>query len=222
MKNLSELGPKELEQLIIQNVPLDALMALQDACVSGDQKCITYAMLFDKGHRSSGAGHNRHFFNNETFREALITHGATPLPLCGTRLVVGRLGIFNIARLNVPGHKWVKLKNSKSRQILAQDNALIEQAYVQSDFFYEERPVTKGTIFILSVMDGLDAATGIAKLTQVMIALPAPSMESWLYIKPLTEFLGLYDLLENNAQLDNAVPTLKVQPKKLTGNDQGN
>lgn len=222
MTQLSELGPKELEQLIIQNIPRDALMALQDAYASGDQKCIKNAMLFDKDHRPSGAGHNRHFFTNETFREALVTHGANPTPLCGTRLVVGRLGMFNIARLNVPGHKWVRLKGSKTRQALAQLNTAIEHTYVQKDLFDAQRPVTNGTIFILGVMDGLDVATGIAKLTQVMIALPAPDMQSWLYIKPLTEFLALYDLLENIVQPDKAVPTLKAQPKKQTGNDQRN
>lgn len=222
MPSLSKLGPKELEQLIKQNIPRDAFMALDDAYKSGDRKCITHAPLFSKPHRSSGAGHNRHFFNNETFHEALTVHGAKPTPLSGTKLVIGKLGIFNIARLNVPGHKWVKLKNSKSRKQLAQLNAAIERTYVQPNLFDVDLPVTTGTIFILGVMDGYDADAGISTLTQVMIAMPAPDMESWLYIKPLTKFLTLYDLPENNNQQDGAVPKLKAQPKKQDGNDPGN
>lgn len=222
MPSLSKLGPPELEQLIKENIPRDAFMALDDAYKSGDQKCITHAPLFSQPHRSSGAGQNRHFFMNETFHEALTAQGAKPTPLSGTKLVIGKLGIFNIARLNVPGHKWVRLKSSKTRKQLAQLNIAIERTYVQGDLFDADKPVSAGTIFILGVMDGLDTGTGIAKLTQVMIALPAPDMESWLYIKPLTEFLKLYDLPENNNQQDGAVPTLKAQPKKQTGNDQGN
>lgn len=222
MPSLSKLGPPELEQLIKENIPRDALMALDDAYKSGDKKCITHATLFVQSHRSSGAGQNRHFFLNETFHEALTVHGAKPSPLSGTKLVTGKLGIFNIARLNVPGHKWVNLKGSKTRKQLAQLNTAIERTYVQGDLFDVDRPVSVGTIFVLGVMDGWNADAKIAALTQVMIALPAPDMKSWLYIKPLTEFLKLYDLPENNNQYDGAVPTLKAQPKKQTGNDQGN
>lgn len=222
MTNPPPRDPQELEQLIIQNIPRDALMALDDAYRSGDQKCIQHADLFDKGHRTSGAGHNRHFFMNEAFRDALAAHGASPTPLCGSRLVTGRIGKFNIARLNVPGHKWVRLKTSKTRQILAQVNTEIERTFVQGDMFEGAKPITEGTIFVLGVMDGWNAGTGIAQLTQVMIAIPAPNMESWLYRKPLKELLALYDLPVSVVQPDNAVPTLKAQPKKQTGNDQGN
>lgn len=223
MPSLSKLGPPELEKLIKENIPRDAFMALDDAYKSGDLKCITHApLLFSQPHRPSGAGQIRHFFNNETFHEALSVHGASPTPLSGTRLVVGKLGIFNIARLNVPGHKWVRLKTSKSRKQLAQLNEAIENKYVQPGLFDTDRVVSTGTIFILGVMDGWNAGAKISALTQVMIALPAPNLESWLYIKPLNEFLKLYDLPENNNQQDGAVPTLKAQPKKQTGNDQGN
>lgn len=223
MPSLSKLGPPELEQLIKENISRDVLMALDDAYKAGDKKCITYApKLFEQGHRPSGAGQIRHLFVNESFREALTVHGADPTPLSGTKLVIGKIGIFNIARLNVPSHKWVKLKGSKTRQRLAQLNTAIERTYIQGDLFEPDKPVSAGTIFILGVMDGWNADAKIAVLTQIMIALPAPDMNSWLYRKQLTEFLKLYDLPENNNQQDGAVPTLKAQPKKKTGNDQGN
>lgn len=223
MPSLSKLGTPELEQLIKENIPRDALMALDDAYKAGDKKCITHApKLFEQDHRPSGAGQIRHLFVNESFREALAVHGADPTPLSGTRLVVGKLGIFNIARLNVPSHKWVRLKSSKTRKQLAQLNTAIERTYIQGDLFEAEKPVSAGTIFILGVMDGWNTDAKITALTQVMIALPAPDMESWLYIKPLTEFLKLYDLPETNKPQDGAVPKLKAQPKKQTGHDQGN
>lgn len=220
---LSKLGPQELEKLIKENIPRDALMAFDDAYKAGDKKCIAHApKLFEQGHRPSGAGQIRHLFVNESFHEALAVHGADPTPLSGTKLVVGKIGIFSIARLNVPGHKWVRLKNSKTRRQLAQLNTVIERTYIQDDMFEAEKTVSAGTIFILGVMDGWNADAKITALTQVMVALPAPDMESWLYIKPLTEFLKLYDLPENTNQQDGAVPKLKAQTKKQTGNDQGN
>lgn len=214
-------GKKELEQLMIKNVPRDALMACQDAYHDGDRQGRLHSAVFAAGHKPSAAGHNKHFFINETFHEALQAHGAGPTPLCGTRLVIGRLGVFNIARLNVPGHKWTNLRRSTTRSKLAELNNNIERKYVQDDFFAAPREVADGTIFILGVMDGIDA-NGIAQLTQVLVALPAPDMKSWLYISTMVEFLKLYDQLDSTIQTDNAVPKLKAQPKKQADNDKGN
>lgn len=213
---------KELEQLIVKNVPKDMLMACEDAYRTGDQQGRQHSAAYQSGHRASAAGQSKHFFINETFHEALQAHGATPSPLCGTRLVVGRVGIFNIARLNVPGHKWVNLRRSATRSRLAELNNTIERKYVQGDMFAQQpREVAVGTIFILGVMDGVDA-NGLAQLTQVMVALPATDMKSWLYISSMADFLKLYDQTSANVQPDNAVPKLKVQRKKQSDNDQGN
>jgi len=214
-------GMKELEQLIIKNVPRDALMACQDAYYTGDQQGRMHSATFASGHKASVAGQNKHFFINETFHEALQAHGANPTPLCGTRLVVGRLGIFNIARLNVPGHKWINLKSSATRVRLAQLNDNINRKYVQEDLFAAPREVVVGTIFILGLMDGVDA-NGIAQLTGVIVAMPAPDMKSWLYYSTLTDFIKLYDQIDTTVQRDNAMPKLKARPKKQTGDDQGN
>lgn len=210
---------KGLEKLIVKSIPRDALMAFQDAYNAGDKQGRAHSAVFAQGHKPSAAGHNKHFFINETFREALQAHGASPSPLCGTRLVIGRLGVFNIARLNVPGHKWTNLRRSATRSKLAELNSMIELKYVQGDLFAVPREVADGTIFILGVMDGIDS-NGIAQLTQVMVALPAPDMKSWLYISSMTDFLKLYDQPTSVVQRDNAMPKLKTQPKKQTGNDQ--
>ncbi|MGA9917103.1 MAG: hypothetical protein WBR17_31645 [Paraburkholderia sp.] len=214
-------GIEALEQLIVQNIPRDALMACEDAYHNGDVKGRTQASAFALGHRPSAAGQVKHFYINEAFHEALLAHGADPTPLRGTRLVVGRWGIFHVARLNVPGHQWVNLRRSATRKTLAEVNKSIEQKYVQRDLFDEASEATAGTIFILGVMDGVDA-NGIAQLTQVMLALPAPDLKSWLYMKSVTEFLSLYEQTNTVEQPDNAQPKLKTQPKKQTGNDEGN
>lgn len=221
MATVSGTENKDIEKLIIEHIPRDALMACEDAYYSGDLKGRQYSAIFLSGHKPSAAGQNKHFFINESFHEALQVHGADPTPLRGTRLVVGRFGIFNIARLNVPGHKWVNLRRSATRKRLAELNTLIERKYVQGDLFSSPRDVAQGTIFIVGVMDGADE-NGIAQLTQVLVALPAPNMKSWLYTIAIADFLSLYDQLDAEEQPDNAVPTLKVQPKKQTGNDHRN
>ncbi len=221
MSGQSELGKKELEQLIVKNVPRDALMACEDAYYAGDHQGRQHSAAFAPGHKPSIAGQNKHFFINETFHEALEAHGGDPTPLCGTRLVVGRLGIFNVVRLNVPGHKWINLRRSATRTKLAELNDSIKRKYVQADFFAQPREVAEGTIFILGVMDGIDD-NGIAQLTGVMVALPAPDMKSWLYIKSTDDFIKLYDEIDTSTQPDKAMPILKGKSKKQTDNDQGN
>ncbi len=212
----------ELEQLILQHIPRDAVMAFEDAYFDGDAKGRSRASDFEKGHRPSAAGHTKHFFINESFFDALLAHGAEPSPLRGTKLVVGRLGIFNIARLNVPGHKWVNLKRSATRKKLADLNDTINRKFIQPDLFKEVSDPVIGTIFILGVMDGTDA-NHISQLTEVMLALPAPNMKSWLYIRTIADFVKLYDEVDAIAQVDNAKPILRTTTKKKqTGNEQGN
>lgn len=220
MATTPSAGQKELETLVTQNIPRDALMACEDAYYGGDEKGRMHSAIFSLGHRPSAAGQVKHFHINEAFHEALQAHGGEPSPLRGTHLVIGRFGIFNIARLNVAGHKWVNLRRSATRKKLAELNQIIETKYVQGDFFTGEREVTGGTIFILGVVDGIDA-NGIAQLTEVMVALPAPDMKSWLYISTMADFLKLYDQLDTAGQPDNAQPKLKTQPKKQTDNDKG-
>lgn len=91
---------------------------------------------------------------------------------------------------------------------------------MQDDFFAVGGEPSEGTIFILGVMDGIDA-NGVAQLTQVMLALPSPDMKSWLYISTISDFLRLYEQTDAVVQLDNALPKLK-RHKKQTGNDKGN
>ncbi|WP_034298020.1 hypothetical protein [Herbaspirillum sp. RV1423] len=211
----------DLEKLIIKHIPRDALMAFEDAYFSGDAKGRSRASDFEKGHRPSAAGQNKHFSINESFFDALQAHGADPSPLRGTKLVIGKLGIFNIARLNVPGHQWVDLGRSSTRKKLADQNHAINKKFIQADLFQQDSELTAGTIFIVGIMDGADE-NNISQLTQVMLALPAPNMKSWLYISTIADFLKIYDEADAVAQVDNAKPILRTITKKKTGNEQGN
>jgi hypothetical protein len=221
MSITSTTGKTELEKLIMSSIPRDALMAFEDAYYDGDAKGRAHAANFAIGHRPSAAGHIKHFFCNESIHEAMLAHGADPTPLRGTKVVVGRLGIFNIVRLNVPGHKWVNLKRSASRKKLAELNDNIKKKYIQYDLFINANEVADGTIFVLGVMDGIDV-NSLVELTQVMVALPAPDLSSWLYICTMADFLKLYDQVDAPVQQDKAVPKLKAQPKKKSNDDQGN
>lgn len=222
MVGTPELSLEKLEQLIVEQVPRDVFMALEDAYYSGDERGRMSASDFAQGHRPSAAGSVKHFHINEAFREALEAHNAEPTPLRGTRLVIGRVGMFHVVRLNVPGHKWVNLQRSATRKRLAEFNDSIQHHYVQRSLFDVDVPLpTGGTIFILGVMDGQDA-NGVAQLTQVMVALPSPDLQRWLYKKSVAELLDVYDRPETVVQPDNALPQLKPQPQIETGNDHGN
>lgn len=222
MSLLETKGQKELGKLIAQHIPRDTLMALEDAYFDGDKKGRLKGRTFAHGHKRSAAGAIKHFDTNENFYEALLAHGANPTPLRGNRLVIGRLGIFNIVRMNVPNHKWTDLHRGKTRQTLAGVNADIQRKYIQGDFFTKSRNVGEATLFFLGVMDGQDEH-GLAQLTQCMVALPAPDMQSWLYLKTMAEFIEVYDNKPEGSQIDNAVPKLKeAQPKKRTGTEDDN
>lgn len=219
MNSFETKGQKALEKLIAQHVPRDAFMAFEDAYFDGDTQGRSRAGAFANGHKRSAAGSIKHFYTNETFYEALLAHGASPSPLRGTSLVVGRLGIFNVVRLNVPGHKWTNLRRSSTRKTLAELNQHIQRKYIQSDFFAETAEVAQATLFVLGVMDGEDE-NGLAQLTQCMVAIPAPDMRSWLYLKTMAEFVKVYD---STSQTDNAVPKLKeAQQLKNTGTGNDN
>lgn len=222
MSSILSASQAQLEKLIVANIAKDAFMAFEDAYRDGDRRGREYGARFASGHRRSAGGQDKHFALNETMFVALEAHGANPTALRGNRVVVGRLGIFNVARLNVPGHKWVDLRRGKTRPQLAKVNTAMERRYVQSDLFAkQDGDISEATLFILGVMDGLDE-NGLSQLTTVMVALPAPDLRSWLYIKPLSNILALYDIPELVAQPDNAKPVLRSTPIRKTGDDKGN
>lgn len=213
-------APTEFEKLILKNVPKDVFMALDDAYRDGDEKGRALGAAFAKGHRPTAAGMNKHLALQEAFHTAFFVHGGNPPPLKGNRVVTAQFGIVTMARLNVPGHKWVDWSRSKTRVTLAEFNLAPERRYMQSDFFAQQPvEVSKVTLFVLGVMDGVDS-NGLTQLTAVMIAAPAPDLSRWLYLKPLSRLVELYNIPEQLQQPDNVKPTLKKAHKKQSGDDQ--
>lgn len=215
-------GQAEIEQLLIESIPKDVFMALEDAYRDGDRRGREQGAKFSPGHRRSAGGQAKHFALNETFYVVLEAHGANPAPLRGNRVVIGRLGKCNISRMNVPDHKWADLRRGKTRRLLAKINTAVALRYVQGDLFAKgKQPISETSVFILGVMDGLDE-NGMTQLTNVLVALPAPDLRSWLYKEPLAKVLALYDVPTPVVQPDNVKPKLKSTRIKKTGNDQGN
>lgn len=213
-------APTEFEKLILENVPKDVFMALDDAYRDGDEKGRTLGAAFAKGHQPTAVGMNKHLALQEAFHTVFTVHGGNPLPLKGNRVVTAQFGIVTLARLNVPGHKWVNWSRSKTRATLAEFNVAPERRFMQSDFFAQQPvDVSKVTLFVLGVMDGVDS-NGLTQLTGVMIAAPAPDLSRWLYLKPLREVLGLYEIPAQLQQPDNVKPKLKKAHKKQSGDDQ--
>ncbi|WP_343638679.1 hypothetical protein [Roseateles sp.] len=222
MSQIPFKGQAEIERMLVENIPKDVFMALEDAYRDGDRRGRQEGAKFSAGHRRSAGGQAKHFALNEAFFVALEAHGGSPTPLCGNRVVVGRLGKCNISRLNVPDHKWADLRRGKTRRQLAKINTAVARRYVQGDMFaLGDEPISESSVFILGVMDGQDE-NGMAQLTSVLVALPAPDLRSWLYKEPLAKVLALYDVPAPVVQPDNVKPVLKSTRIKKTGNDQGN
>ena len=103
--------PSKLEKLVVQNVSRDLILAGAEALEAGAIRAYKATVHLERGHRASGLGQMRHFCMNETFNTALTVAGAAPTPLVGNRLVVGRAGMFQIARLNVStANPWPRLR----------------------------------------------------------------------------------------------------------------
>lgn len=204
------LTPKKptIESLIVANVPRDLLMAMEDALITGTQQGAQDAGTLCKGHIAHAVGQMRHFRMNEAFSDALNAADANPTPINGNRLVVGRIGIVSLARLNVSSHLWSNAKRSKARRQLAMLNRQIEQL-VNPDLFDPCKPATVATVFAVAVFDRA-VGNPLAELVRVDIAIPRADMDGWLYRQPVAKVIELYDVPATLTQPDNAIPVLKT------------
>lgn len=196
-----------IESLIVTNIPKDLLMAMEDALISGAGQGAIGASSLAKGHRAHAVGHMRHFRMNESFSDALLAAEANPTPISGNRLIVGRKGIFSVARFNVTSHLWSNAKRSKARRQLALFNRAIEPL-VYPDLFETYKPASMASIFAVAVFDR-SLSSALAELIRVDIAVPRADMDGWLYRQPVSKTLELYETLETPVQPDNAHPVLK-------------
>lgn len=199
---------ESIESLIITHVPRDLIAAMEEALITGAAEGAAGSGTLAKGHRAHAVGQMRHFRTNERFFDALAAAEASPTPLNGNRLVVGRVGIFHVSRFNVTTHFWSNAKRSKSRRQLAMFNLAIEHL-VTPDLFESYEPAQSASLFAVGVFDR-SPSNAFAELIRVDIAIPRADMDGWLYRQPVAQTLALYDTKPQITQPDMAHPVLKA------------
>lgn len=204
-----------IEELLISNLPRGLVLSVEEGLEAGAKHAFQAASGMKDGHLSNVVGQMRHFHMNETFFDALESVGATPSPVRGNALVVGRSGIFQIARFNDSQGPWYNAKRSSSRRILAQANRSIEPL-VQSSLFELGEPTTLATVFFVAVFSG--SMTSSPELpVDIRVAVPDSGMRYWLYCEPISRFIREYDSVI--IQEDKANPALKTNARKKQSNE---
>lgn len=204
-----------IPQLLVANLPRELVLAVGDALDVGAQRAYPAARGMDEGHLTSVLGQMRHFHMNETFVEALTLANAEPTPLRGNRVVVGRSGLFRLARFNISEGPWYNARRSQTRRAMALANEAIE-GLVHPDLFEPTKPILTGTMFFVSVFSG-SIKNSPERPLSIHIAVPDREMRNWLFREPISEFLCRYNDVAVESQQDLAVPVLKtnvVKPAK--------
>lgn len=208
-------NPTKLQTLLIDNISQDVVLAIDEAFDAGSRDAFQIASNMHPGHRAHALGTLRHYRMKEAFAQALGATGGSPSPLRGNALVIGRAGIFHIARLNMHMGPWYHARRSRQRRMLAAVNAKVE-TLVQPDLFESTAVVNDATVFFVAVFAdsiGQDASKPIS----TVIAIPDADLKRWLYFEPLQDFLEAYN--RPAAQQDKAVPKLKGNIKRKDGTE---
>ena len=209
-----------IPSLLVKNIPRELVLAVEDALMVGARRAYNGARGKADGHLPHVIGQLRHFELNESFHQALTIAGAHPNPLLGNALISGRSGILAIGRFNVSTQHWTSAKRSSQRRSLAQANRAIE-VLVQHGLFDESTVPVEGAVFFVAVFAGSVRVSPEAPL-YISIAVPNPTMETWLFDEPLHLYLRRYE--QNSASQPDAVqPVLKknIKKPKTGGADNG-
>lgn len=206
---------KAIHKLLIKNLPRDLILAVEEALVGAAKVAFESTARSHPGHRASELGNTRYFRANEAFFEVLAAHGASPSPLHGNGLVVGHAGDFKLARFNVRVGPWYNARRSRRRMALVQGNEYIAGLVQGRLFEGEEQQAQNGVVFF--VMEFGEAAS--ERPLDILIAVPAPGMKTWLYCESINKFLQGYN--EPSQQDDLAKPVLKASVKKRKDNEGG-
>ena len=205
---MSEPKQPTIASLLVQHIPRDLIMGVEDALLIGAQRGTSAGSGMNPGHRSHAVGQMRHFHMNETFRDALEAAGTNPTQIKGNRVVTAKSGIFALGRFNISNGVWNNGRRSRTRREMAMANMSIEPL-VTPDLFDAYQPVTKATVFFVGVFD-LSVQDTAAVPLSIDIAVPDHELKEWLFRMPITQFLTLYESQNiTDEQPDLAVPLLK-------------
>lgn len=211
---------KNVAELLHRDIPKDFVLAVLDALNISSERAYNETKELHKGHIKNARGQMRHFEQNEAFYTALVAHGLDVSELKGNQIVIGKAGIWNISRGTANDENWHNLKRSKSRQLLAQKNDLIERLVYQDLFDKNEQP-EEGTVFFISSFSK-NTESQAQKPIAIQIAVCDRNMNNWLYIEDIGKFIdGYADKQENvqTEQQDMAKPVLKSR-KEMYGTSE--
>lgn len=205
---MSEQNQPTIASLLVQHIPRDLIMGVEDALLIGAQRGTSAGAGMNPGHRSHAVGQMRHFHMNETFRDALDAAGTNPTQIKGNRVVTAVSGIFALGRFNISNGVWNNGRRSRTRREMAMANLSIEPL-VTPDLFDAYQPATRATVFFVGVFDRSVQDTAAIPLS-IDIAVPNHELKEWLFRMSTAQFLTLYESQDfASEQLDLAVPQLK-------------
>jgi hypothetical protein len=205
---MSEPKQPTIASLLVQHIPRDLIMGVEDALLIGSQRGTSAGAGMNPGHRSHAVGQMRHFHMNETFRDALDAAGTNPTQIKGNRVVTAVSGIFALGRFNISNGVWNNGRRSRTRREMAMANRSIEPL-VTPDLFDAYQPATKATVFFVGLFDRSVQDTAAVPLS-IDIAVPDHELKEWLFRMPTPQFLNLYESLNiSDKQPDLAMPLLK-------------
>lgn len=207
---------QSIPDLLVAHLSRDLVLGVAEALDAGAAMAFPPVEDMDVGHRSSALGQLRHFLMNERFAEALAVAGASPSQIRGNEVVVGKKGIFRIARFNIAKGPWYNARRSQTRRSLAEANRAIEQL-VLPDLFAPPEPITTATVFFVAVFSGKLSESPERPLS-LEIAVPDREMKTWLFRETINTFVSRYNSNPSSSQEDRAHPVLKT---KRTKKDQG-
>jgi hypothetical protein len=205
-------APEAIEAILLKALSRDLVMGIEDALKSAAERGALVGGALQTGHRANAVGQMRHFHMQEAFAGALEAGGAKPTAVRGNNLIFGQAGMLTIGRLNVASHSWNNARRSKSRKRAVLINKAIEHLVHPDLFMSADEPIRSGLAFFVAVFDRPLDDTG-AQALRIEIAVPDTELRLWLYRKPITKFLALYEPAAVT-QIDGAIPKLKEGVRK--------
>lgn len=211
-------APESIESLLTSNLPRELVLAVQASFDAGAQLAHEVSKNARDGHKPHVAGMMRHFQIGEAFYDALDATGGQPTPLRGNALVVGKAGLFNVARMSMKVGPWYNARRSVQRRALAEINRTMSYL-VQPDLFGDSSDApTVGTVFFVAIF-AKNLSESPDRPIDVQVAVPDPEMRNWLYTKSVAEFLQCYS--KPVEQIDKATPALKANRTRKQSNEGG-
>jgi hypothetical protein len=192
--------------LLLKNLTRETVLGVEEALHVGAQRAYAASRGMDEGHLPHVVGQLRHFHMNEAFQRALTTANASPSQIRGNSIVMGRNGVFTLARFNISEGVWVNGRRSHTRRQMSLANKTVEQL-VQPELFGDYQPPTNAVAFFVACFSRSLHIQPESPVS-IQIAVPDRDMRGWLFREQLSEFAKRFDQRPIEQQ-DLAVPRLK-------------